>query len=101
MAAETVAKEMVENVTEEVAETEIVTVAETEEAVAKVAGETVAEEMSENVSEEEAETDREVGETEEVVKRKGSPLLNIAKHRKFAKITKITMIFFRLFPMLC
>jgi len=43
--------------------------AETEEAVAKVGAETVAEAMSENVSEEEAETDREVGETEEVVKR--------------------------------
>ena len=43
--------------------------AETEEDVAKVGAETVAEEMSENVSEEEAETDREVGETEEVVKR--------------------------------
>ena len=36
-----------------------------------MAAETVAEEMSENVSEEEAETYREVGETEEVVKRNG------------------------------
>ena len=40
--------------------------------------ETVAEEMSENVSEEEAETEKitvKLVETEELVKRKGSPLL--------------------------
>ena len=73
-AAETIAEKAAETIAEEVAEK----AAETEEAVAKVAAETVAEEMSENVSEEEAETDREVGETEEVVKRKGSPLLNTA-----------------------
>ena len=82
-AAETIAEKAAETIAEEVTEK----AAETEEAVTKVAAETVAEEMSENVSEEEAETDREVGETEEVVKRKGSPLLNFAKHRKFANFT--------------
>ena len=53
--------------------------AETKEAVAEVMAETVAEEMAENVTKEEAETDIvtvKVAETEEVVKRKGSPLLN-------------------------
>ena len=59
MTAETVVKEMAENVTEEEAETEIVSVkpAETEEAVAEVPAETVAKEMAENVTEEEAETE--------------------------------------------
>ena len=67
--------------------------AETEEAVTKVAAETVAEEMSENFSEEEAETEKitvKLAETEELVKRKGSPPLNTAKHRKFANFTKST-----------
>ena len=53
-----------------------------------MAAETVAKEMVENVTEEVAETEIvTVAETEEVVKRKGSPLLNPAKHRKFANIT--------------
>ena len=53
--------------------------AETEEAVAKVTAETVAEEMAENVTWEVAETEIvtvKVAETEEVVKRNGSPLIN-------------------------
>ena len=51
----------------------------TEEAVPEVMAETVAEETAENVTKEEAETaivTVKVAETEEVVKRKGSPLLN-------------------------
>ena len=67
--------------------------AETKEAVAKVAAETVAEEMSENFSEEEAETEKitvKLAETEELVKRKGSPPL---KHRKFAKKLCIDTVF--------
>ena len=66
---------------------------ETKEDVAKVGAETVAEEMSENVSKEEAETEKitvKLAETEELVKRKGSPPLNTAKHRKFANFTKST-----------
>ena len=70
--------------------------AETEEAVAKVGAEKIAEEMSENVSEEEAETEKitvKLAETEELVKRKGSPPLNTAKHRKFAKKLCIDTVF--------
>ena len=87
---EILASETTETSAEEVAEK----AAETEEAVAKVAAETVAEEMSENFSEEEAETEKitvKLAETEELVKRKGSPPLHThAKHRKFANFTKST-----------
>ena len=64
--------------------------AETEEAVAEVMAETVAKEMAKNVSEEVDETEIvtvKVAETEKMVKRKGSHLLNTAKHRKFANVT--------------
>ena len=83
MAAETIAEKVAKTIAEEVAEK----AAETMEAVAEVTAETVAEEMAENVTKEEAETEIvsvKAAETEEVVKRKGSPLLNTAKHRKFS-----------------
>ena len=47
--------------------------------------------MAKNVTEEEAETEivaMKVAETEKVVKRKGSSLLNTAKHRKFESSMK-------------
>ena len=52
--------------------------------------ETVAEEMAENITEEEAETEIisvKAAETDDVVKSQASPLLNTAKHRKFANVT--------------
>ena len=58
-----------------------------------MAAETISEEMSENISKEEAETEKitvKLAETEELVKRKGSPPLNTAKHCKFANFTKST-----------
>ena len=55
--------------------------------VAEEATENVAEEVNENIAEEVTESVAKVAETEEVAKRKGSPLLNAAKHRKFANIT--------------
>ena len=56
-----------------------------------MAAETVAEEMSEYVTEQVAETTIvtvKLAETEKVVKRKGSSLLNTAKHRKFESSMK-------------
>ena len=98
-AYESVAVEVAESVddTEEVTETEIVA-EEVAEIVAEEVAETVAEEVAETVAGEVTETvadeaaEKEIvtvkeAETVEVAKRKGSPLLNAAKHRRFANIT--------------
>ena len=94
-AAETIAEKAAETIAEEVAEK----AAETQGAGAKVAADTVAEEMVENVTKEVAETEIvtvKLVDTEEVVKRKGSPLLNSTKHRKFANFTIIFSSHFKI-----
>ena len=70
-------------------ETEIVA-EEVAETVAEEVAETVAGEVTETVADEAAEKEIvtvKEAETVEVAKRKGSPLLNAAKHRRFANIT--------------
>ena len=79
---------MAESCTEEVAVPESVT----EEAAETIVGD-VAEEAAETIAEKEAETEKitvKLAEFEELVKRKGSPPLNTAKHGKFANFTKST-----------
>ena len=100
-AYEAVTEEVANPVTEQVAEIEILAeeameTKEETETVAEEAAATVAEEVIDTAAKEATETvteevtedvTKEVAETEEETKRKGSPLLNTAKHRKFDNVT--------------